>query len=620
MPSRPVPSRTVVDPPADWLAVLAGTDLLGPASRADLAAVSPQLEWLSLEAGTELFRAGDEPDGMYLVVRGRLESHLDLEPLGEVARGGTIGETAVLGETRRTASVRAVRDSTVVRVPAALIPVLGERCPAIALGLARLVARRAAAAPPTVRSATAPRSIGVIALDGSDQAASVAREITERLQRTGTARWVTGEQLAAWQAEGGPEHLAARLAAAEDGCDAVVVSVTLGDTTGAGRPGTATGPAVAADDLAATVMRQTDLVVGVAGALNTAAPVMLAALNRVRRPVTLALVHGEGRRPLGTERWLSRLGAHTDVRGHTHLRVGDADDLDRLARMVMGRSVGLVLGGGGARGFAHIGVLRALREAGVRVDRVGGTSMGAVMAAQVALGFSPEEMLAANTAGWSRGVLMEFGIPTLSLLRGRRASEVISGFFGEHHIEDLWLDYFCTTVDLSDFRLHVARSGRLTDWVGASASVPGLWPPSVDVEGHLHVDGGMLDNVPTDVMRASQVGTVIGVDVCNRQSPMLVSRAGVLPTGLLPSGLAVLRSRRRGHWVPSIIDVLNRSNLLASLQNHQHADRHADVFITPPVEDEGFAAFDRVGRLADIGYRSACETLEQLDLSELVTA
>ena len=298
------------------------------------------------------------------------------------------------------------------------------------------------------------------------------------------------------------------------------------------------------------------------------------------------------------------------MRGHVHVTRDDADDHDRLARTLIGRSLGVVLGGGGSRGFAHIGVLRALREAGLHVDRIGGSSMGAIMGAQAALGWTPEEMLERNVDAWSRRRFIEVGLPTLSLLRGHRAMKVLESFFGDRQIEDLWLDYFCTTVDLSVCRLHVAQRGSVVDWVRASATVPGLWPPLVDHDGHLHVDGGMLDNVPTDRMRSMYPGNVIGVDVCHRQSAMRVP-----PSATLPGGLSLVRARQRGDWFPSIFDVMNRSNLLASMQQHEKAERYADLYLTPPVEEEGFAAFDRVGEIADMGYRYAMTALEAADLS-----
>ncbi|HWC10961.1 MAG TPA: patatin-like phospholipase family protein, partial [Acidimicrobiales bacterium] len=436
-------------------------------------------------------------------------------------------------------------------------------------------------------------SIGVVALDGSDAAAQVAEAVSTRLGRTRRVRRITSDELRSSWEQGGTESVASRLAAAEDGCDSLVIS--LGPGCGEG-----------ADELAVAVLRQTDLVVGVAAASGDPDRRTLAALGRARRPLSLALVHADGRAPTGTLRWLDAVSRSTEIRSRIQVRAGNGGDLDRLARTVVGRSIGVVLGGGGARGFAHIGVLRALDEADVPVDLVGGSSMGAVIGAQFAMGLSAGEMLERNTVAWARRLLLDFGLPTLSLLRGRGATRVIEGFFGNARIEDLLLGYFCTTVDLSEFKLHVARRGQVAEWVRASATVPGLWPPLVDGQGHLHVDGGMLNNVPTDVMRAEQAGTVIGVDVCSRQSEMRVPQ----PVRSLPAGLALVRARYKGQWYPSILDVLNRANLLASLQHQQSSRLHADLLITPPVEDEGFAAFDRVGRLAEIGYRAAAEALE----------
>ena len=579
-------------PPEDRVGVLATADLLADASPADIAALASSAEWLRVDAGTELFAAGDTADGLYLLLRGRVECHVNGALIGEIGRGGTLGEIASLSGTPRTASARTARDSLLVRIPPGELPQLARRSPSLALELARLAARRASTAPPAALPAAPPRSIGVVALDGSGTAAELAEAVSARLGGQVDVRLVTREQLAAYH-ERGADSVAGHLATMEDSCDLLVMSCALGR-----------GQEV--DEVTVAVLRQTDLIVGVAASRGTPDERTLTALRRVGRPVFLALVRTAGQEPSRTARWLHAVVRHAEVRSRIQLLDGDAGDLDRLARALIGQSIGVVLGGGGARGFAHVGVLRALREAGLPIDLVGGSSMGAVIGAQFALGMTPEEMLAANTAGWSRRRLLDFGLPTLSLLRGRGATKVIDGFFASTQIEDLPLDFFCTTVDLSDFKLHVARHGDVAAWVRASASVPGLWPPVVDVAGHLHVDGGLLNNVPTDVMRAGRAGTVIGVDVCRRQSEMRVPAA----VRSLPTGLALVRARCGGQWFPSILDVLNRANLLASLQHQQHSHVFADMLITPPVEDEGFAAFDRIEKLAEIGYRAAAQVIE----------
>jgi NTE family protein len=603
MPSE---GLTPLDAPANAVEVLGSLDLLAPATEDDVRAVAEVVDWCRCNTGSQVFGAGDRSDGVYLVVRGRLESHVNGTVLGEIGRGGTFGETAMLGGMHRTASVRAIRDSVLVRLPAERFARLAATSPQVAVGLARLVAIRAAAGTRPIRRTAAAKSIAVISVDDTDSAASLPDSLAGRLEGMVSVRRILGTDIEAWAEAGGHDEVIARLTEAEDGSETVLVSVP---TATPGDDGPA-GGSTAHQELLALVLRQMDVVVAAVAATGRPDAAALDLLGRVDRPVSLVLVHRPGRRPSGTGRWLELLGTQSDVRSHVQVRERDPDDLDRLARTLIGRSVGVVLGGGGSRGFAHIGVLRALREAGVSVDLIGGSSMGAIMGAQAAMGWSPEEMLARNINGWSRRQFIELGLPTLSLLRGRRATRVLEGFFGDWQIEDLWLDYFCTTVDLSVCRLNVATRGPVADWVRASATVPGLWPPLVDDDGHLHVDGGMLDNIPTDMMRSSHSGTVIGVDVCNRQSAMRVP-----PRSRLPSGISLLRARSRGTWFPSILDVVNRSNLLASLQQHEEAARYADLFITPPAEEAGFAAFDRVDEIAEIGYRWAADVLEETDLS-----
>jgi NTE family protein len=585
-----------LESPADADAVLARTAILASAPADQVRALSDVVDWWYLEAGTPLFDTGDEADGMYLVLRGRLESRVDGMVLGEVAPGGTIGETAVLARRARTSSAYAVRDSVVARLPPERLADLAETSPQLSLEVARLAAGRAPLEPHPVRGRTAARSVAVVRLDGSTGATDWARQLAARLDRLGSARVVTEAEIAAWAGDGSTSF-AAQSAAAEDAHDIVLLPVE---------------PAMAATPTAGLVLRHVDAVVGVAAAARAPDRRALHLVEGGRAPVALALLHRPGRAPIGTARWLDAVGATTEIRSHTHLTDGDVVHLDRLARGLRGRAIGLVLGGGGSRGFAHIGVLRALAEIGVTIDHVGGSSMGAIMGAQVAAGWSADEMLERNVAAWSRGQLLELGLPTLSLLRGRRARRVLHRLFAGLQIEDLWLEFFCTTVDLSAYALDVRRRGAVADWVGASSTVPGLWPPLVDDQGHLHVDGGLLDNVPTAVMRAGHAGPVIGVDVCHRQAALTVE-----PRSVLPAGVALVRARLEGRWSPSILDVVNRGNLLASLRQHAHAERFADLYIAPPVEDMGFAAFDRIHRLAEMGYRTTIEAFDRADAADL---
>lgn len=210
------------------------------------------------------------------------------------------------------------------------------------------------------------------------------------------------------------------------------------------------------------------------------APLLEADGGPMARQALVLLHAGAPGRTAGTARWLGP--RRTDF--HTHVRAGVPADLERLVRVLAGRAVGLVLGGGAARGFAHLGAYRALREGGVPVDWIGGTSIGAVFGAAIAQGTPAEEIIAAARRGFVQGKpFSDVTIPLLSLLRGRRMERLIGDYF-EGDIEDLPLPFFCISSNLGDGVARVPERGPVGAAVRASASLPGIFPPAV-VNGQL---------------------------------------------------------------------------------------------------------------------------------------
>ena len=256
--------------------------------------------------------------------------------------------------------------------------------------------------------------------------------------------------------------------------------------------------------------------------------------------------------------------------------------------------------------MAHIGVIKALHELSIPIDHVGGSSMGAIVGGQAAMEWTWDEMLAYNEREWtSRRLRFELTVPTVSVFSGQHARRILDDTFGSWRIEDFTLPYFCTTVNLSRFRLAVHHDGPAAHWIRASASAPGLWPPVVDEDGDLHIDGGQLNNVPTDVMRLRHSGPIIAVDVCAVQSAMTVP-GGVEP----PVGIRHLLLRRRfRHRFPTLVDTLNRCALLGSLQQRETAAEQADVYLMPDLASVGFSGFGRIREAVDIGYHAAMESL-----------
>jgi predicted acylesterase/phospholipase RssA/CRP-like cAMP-binding protein len=196
-----------------------------------------------------------------------------------------------------------------------------------------------------------------------------------------------------------------------------------------------------------------------------------------------------------------------------HVRAGDSQGAESLARWVLDRPVGLVFGGGGARGIAHVGVMKALEEARIPVDIVGGTSMGAIFAGGLARGWSADIVMDHVRRLFSTPfALYDPTIPFAALLAGKKLDRVMDDLYGDIDIADLWTPFFCVSTNISRAYRQVHDSGSLRDAIRSSCSLPGVFPP-FQLLKQLLVDGGLVDNLPIDIMAESCRGPIVAVDV-----------------------------------------------------------------------------------------------------------
>ena len=223
-------------------------------------------------------------------------------------------------------------------------------------------------------------------------------------------------------------------------------------------------------------LQRADLVLHVARAdgpykLTAAERVVVTEAPRPAQPRrALVLVHADPERPpYRTARWIDE----REVEQHLHLRWNDPEDLARIARVVTSRSVGVVFGGGGARGFAHFGAYQAFKKAGLPMDCFGGTSMGAVIALQCALGWSRERMLEINRSSFvDRRIFQEYTLPLMAVVRGDRIVRALREVLADQTIEDLWLPFFCVSTNLTRRSLSVHRRGSLVNALRATTALP----------------------------------------------------------------------------------------------------------------------------------------------------
>ncbi len=589
--------------------LLGSTGLFNVLDRPTLQAVERELEWVRLPGGTTLFQQGDTGDSLYVLVHGRLSVSIVHEdgqerPIGEVSRGEVVGEMAVLTGEPRSANVHAIRDSQLVKFSKdAFERVVGSNPQAMMLIARRLIMRLRETSRATYQTTLA--TFAVVPLSPDVPLGEFARGIAESFSRMGPTLHLNRDVLQS--ALGGSvnstpdsrrdEKVTAWLEEQEEKFQYVIYESDTDSSAWSN-----------------LCVRQADrvLLVAAGGAHPGSATVEdqiqnLCACKTIARK-ELVFLHPNGTtRPGGTGAWLGSLGAG-DM--HHHIRHESRADFDRLARILTGNAVGLVLGGGGARGFAHLGIIRAFADVGIPIDMIGGTSMGSVIAAQYALGCDYQEMIELNRKGWlEMDPLKDKTIPVMALLACRKLDSMIEMMFGDARIEDLWLKYFCVSANLTRAEMMVHRDGPLAKWVRASMAIPGVALPVFD-NGDLIVDGGVLNNLPGDVMKRICGGPVIAVDVSPQKDLAVDPQMVHAPSSWKILWNNVNPAAEPTH-LPNLLALMMRTTMLGSTSKSQEVARDVDLYLRPPIDGFGIFEWKSLEKLAQAGYEFGRTKLEE---------
>ncbi len=579
------------------------TRLFGPMSAETVADMEREVRWRTLTSGEVLCREGDPGDCAYIVISGRLRVTVarpdgSERVVNEAGRGEIIGEMALLTGEPRSASLYAIRDTDLAEVSRSGFDRLMRRYPEALVQIARLIVSRLQQQ--TKATGGEPNTLITLAVARAGSRVSTGRlaeELAAALSAHGETTILTSSSVdhaldrqgiaQIGESDPGNIRLVQWLSSIENRFRYIIYQ--------------------ADDELSPWTqrcLRQADRILWAAESGDDPALSSLeggaseAWQDRPMPPSSLVLLHpDDGSEPRGTARWLSS----RNVESHFHLRLGSKRDIERLARTLTGRAVSLVLGGGGARAAADLGVLRALEEAQVSVDLVGGTSMGAIMAAFVAMRLSSQE--ATRTCERRFASLFDYTLPIVALLAGRRIYRQLSATFEDRSIEDLWLPYFCVSTSLTRAEQHIHRSGALVEAIRASISLPGVMPP-YHWQDELLIDGGLLNNLPIDVMRShNHGGQVVAVDVTPEVDIMA---SADLPHAV--SGWSLLWRRlnpfAQAASVPHILNLLTRATVVPSIHSRGQAleNSMADLYLRIPVEDWKLLDFSALGEIAQRGF------------------
>lgn len=571
--------------------------LLKDVSQRAMRSAGKEARWFSLPAGQPLFLAGELADSIYFVVSGSLGAFgPSSEFIGHIRPGEPVGEMALfLGgvdhngdglpdDKPHTGSVYALRDSEVVALSRAGWNKLVKSEPELLEGMIRIILRRLGRSGQR-DAATVPKVYTLLATSPTIDLRLRARSLRDALMKF-------GQKVAIIDEIQGHDKPAAFFDDLEQNNNTVILIAAIGDTP-----------------WFKLATRQADRIWVLArGDARPSVPLMPEDTSPAQRLklVDVLLIHpGTERRAAGPQEWLAAAGANRLF----HWFGDDEKDAMRLARIMAGRSVGIVLSGGGARAYSHIGAIRAIREIGIPIDFAGGASMGAVIAACIAMGWDDNEIeWRIRKAFVETNPLGDYNLPVVGMVKGKRVNTRLAEHFGDVEIGDLHIPFYALSTNLTSGKVYTHRSGILRQALRATISLPGILPPVVDGDDIL-VDGAVLNNFPVEIMRDLHQGFVIGSDVSGQ-----------------PEGLdreEFVRPLNFWQWVarngfsapPPIAGLLMRAATVRNDPKLGH-DR-ADVIILPDLPGIDLRDWKAYDAAVEAGYAAAKAALKTSEISQL---
>lgn len=552
------------------------------------------VRWFSIPGGWKLFDVGESSEEIYFVLSGSLGafrtnpsgSH---ELVGHIRTGEPVGEMAMIAGEPHERAVYALRDAELISITRPAFMQLVKSDPQILERLTRVIMVRLRQAKRRNARASEPRMFGLLSTSPTIDLKLRAQALATELQALGLKTAIVGEE-----AVGMPLSYFDEL---ESRNDIVMMLSNIGDTA-----------------WYKVVQRYADrLWLFARNDARPSTPLLPDDPSPARqfRLVDVVLLHHRGaRKAAETLEWKRAAGAARVF----HWDGLDRADSKRMARTMAGRSVGLVLSGGGARAYAHIGAIRALREMNCPIDFIGGASMGAVVGACVACGWDDDEIdRRIRKAFVESNPLSDYHLPVVALVKGSRVDNRLREHFQDRLIEELDIPFFAVSTNLTQGAYRVHREGVLRKALRASIALPGILPPIV-VDEQVLVDGAVLNNFPVDVMRDLHRGRIVGVDVA--QAPQGLSANEFSD----PPGFLNWTMSHGFGSAPPIANLLMRAATV-SVNPIMHRGL-TDVLVTPQLAGIELRDWKSYDMAVEAGYRSMVEALSDSSgaLSAIVSA
>jgi predicted acylesterase/phospholipase RssA/CRP-like cAMP-binding protein len=569
------------------------------------------MQFVWVKGGEVVMREGEPSDTLAIVVLGRVrvvrqEAGGEQTTLLELGHGQTIGEMGMITEEARTADVIATRDSLLATLSREAYNQLVQTYP-LEMNqqfVRPIIGRLQAQMQGTTRINASVLAMMIIPAADNVRLSEIVAALHQSMQKVGATLLLDAQFIAnnfgrLDDANAETEQKLTRWLGEQEAAHQFVIFVDDGKDAAWTR----------------RCLRQVDKIVLVGNTAVSPTP-STSHITALQQPEAtgidrylLLIQPDELERPQGTAAWLDAF----NVRHHYHMRLGYPADIDRATRLLAERGIGISLGGASARGFVHIGVIRALRDAGVPIDVIGGISSGAVATVGLAAPWADNELI--RKAG--SGPKLRYTLPFSAFTTGHGNAKWMENFFGDLQLEDCWLPHFFPVYNMSQNKLVVYKRGSAAKLLRAATVVPVIFPPLVEGTEIL-VDAAVVSFSPVDIMRQRpDIATVIAVDVITFEAE--TGKRSYEYDGRI-SGWTVLWNRlnpfaKKLRYV-SAFDMLWKGLFIGGVRRHRETREVADYRIRLLLSHFGAFDFSRMEELVAYGKEETAVQIKEHQLDK----
>lgn len=553
---------------------------------------------LEVDSGQFLFHQGDQDNALYIVLSGRFRALATLEDgamhaLGDIGEGEPIGEFALFMAEPRSASVVAIRKSIVLELKESQYLAIVAKHPSFSSKLARFIVKRLRRNVLQQHLETSAKNIAVINLQADNDITLYTDPIKAQfeslqvsiqiLDHDSHANLETREMYETLEQHEGLNFLVCSEADLAWSRQCIIYADLI---------------IIATDFYASSEIHEIEK------------HLSLYSQNILNKKIYLLLLHPEQAKfPENTRRWF--VDRKIDL--HIHYRKNHGPDIRRFSRILSNKAIGLVLGGGGAKGFAHLGVAKALYDGGLEVDFLGGTSAGALYGLTASFcDFDKEKIdFYSRDSAESKLTKNDFTIPVLSIMSGKKLSNYLKKMMGETHLEDFWVGSYCVSTNYSNASTRVHDRGLARKQIEASIAIPGIYPPVV-IDNQLHVDGGVVDNLPIETMYNYPVRHIIAISLTQLKSQPVTFPETPPATRILWDKI----TGKKQYRLPGITAILVNSLTLNSRQKQEMSKSGVAIYLEMELKGIGMLDDSRWKEIVQKGYEQMKATLQNMPEEE----